>query len=178
MGTFNMRWCVDGTDDYGAVWALENTSLVRPVKTISTVTPYGTYERRRIPADGVGVLPTKVFDAIDNQYAFQFLALQLVNGAGFVHVAWMVDKPTSSVNLAPAGTHQRVCEQDLSCHTPLILNTAFARVHPTLSVAAGMSGGFPTVLTDAGTVEGRVYQVFIKNQSTTTDVYVDLWVRN
>ncbi len=171
----NFRWCLDGIES-SQIWALEETSLVRPIKTVVTVSPYGVYRRVKLPANAS--TPTLLWDASDNAYGFQFFACQLAYQTGYAHLSWIVDNPTSSSNLAPAGTHQRTNEIDLSCWTPFIMNTAYALVHATLATAAGVSGGKPQILTDAGKVQGRVYSIWAINQSTTTDIWIDVWVRN
>ena len=173
----NFRWCVDGIES-AQIWALEETSLTRPIKTIVTVSPYGVHRRVKLPAQTGSVTPTLLFDAADNAYGFQFFAAQLTDQTGFCHLSWLVDNPTSASNLAPAGTHQRTNEIDLSCWTPFVMNTAYALVHATLATAAGLSAGAPAILTDAGKVQGRVYKVWAINQSTTADVWLDVWVRN
>lgn len=171
----NFRWCMDGIES-SVVWSLEETSLTRPIKTVSTITPFGVHRRIKLAAGAAA--PTLLWDPADNAYGFQFFACQIAYGDGYAYVSWIVDKAVSGTNLAPAGTHQRTNEIDLSCWTPFVLNTAYALVHATLATAAGVSAGKPAILTDAGKVQGRVYSIWAINQSSTTDIWIDVWVRN
>ena len=153
-------------------------SLVDPIKAVTTP---GLYSSRRsivIPKDAAGVVPTLLWSWQDHNDFDLFMAT-LRGGVGYLHLAWSVDKPTSATDFTPLGTHFRTQCVDLSCHTPFILNSILARVHATLSTAAGVDGnGFPAILDNASTVEGRVYKIWAWNPSTTTDYTLDVVVRD
>ncbi len=178
-GHVDIRTAIDGVQD-GVPWTAPGLSVVSSIKRFASVTAWRSHRRIILPAWTGSPLPdpTLLFDAADNGYAFQWVAFALVGGHGFAHLAMLADKPVSSSDLSPAGTHERVAQIDLTCTCPLVINTPLARVHPTLATAAGMSGGYPHILWDVGTVEGRWYRAWARNQSTTTPIQVDVWAGN
>lgn len=175
-----LRWSMDGVAQ-GVSFALPATSLVTPVKAVINSSTFSLFDTLNLPAFTPGTTrPTLLFDAARNAYAFQFVALQLVGGTGFASIAWTVDKPTSSTNLAPlGGVYQRVNQKDLSCWTPELFNTAYAKVHPTLATATGLDGNSePSILTSTTSEQGRIYRIWGANSSTTTAVKINVWVKD
>lgn len=108
---------------------------------------------------------------------FESLWIQTKDPSGFVYITLVADKPTSDTNLAPLGTHRHSMTLGLSCWSPLHLNTPYTLVHPTLATAAGDDANdFPALLTDAGSVQGAIYEVWARASSTTADVPISLFV--
>jgi hypothetical protein len=108
---------------------------------------------------------------------FELVAIR-VKGTGYIYLAFLVDTPTSASDDTPSGTNPRWREVDVSCKIPFLLNTDAARVNPTVADEYTETSGFPTIFDDAGTVEGKVYEIAAKNASTTDAVEVEVWVLN
>ncbi len=102
----------------------------------------------------------------------------LVRGSGYLNLAIKADKPTSSTDSTPLGTHESWRQIDISCKVPFLLNTDAALVHDNPLLDNGDSGGMPTILSDAGTEDGKVYKIVAKNPSTTASVVVEVYVLN
>jgi len=100
---------------------------------------------------------------------FGYLEARII-GDGFAHAFWLVDKPTDfeDEDWTPLGTHERWRQASMSCQIPFILSTDHALVHPTIATDAGDSGGLPALMSDVGTVDGKVYEVLFRNPSTAT----------
>lgn len=94
-----------------------------------------------------------------------------------MHLAIKVDAPTSPTDPTPAGSALRCRQLDLACRIPLTLNTDKCLVNPVLADDAGFSTGVPVIFTDDGTVEGKVYGVYVWNPAE-SDVQVEITVLN
>lgn len=99
---------------------------------------------------------------------FDFLALWLPDGAGYVEIAWLVDKPTSSSDPTPSAAAKAWNFADLSCFTPFVLSSDDQSVNPVLSDAHSDNSGVPLKWSDAGTVAGRIYKVMVRLSSDAT----------
>jgi len=179
-----LRWTLDGIEG-GSPFVLRRTSLGDPVKAVLNNSTYSLQDVIRLPAFTPGVTaPTLVWNAAANNYSFQFIALQLVDAlgapAGFAHLAWDVDKATAVTNV-PAGTHSGERSKSMSCWTPEFFNTAFTKVflNGDRVLAASLDLAYqPAILTDATAVKGRIYKLWAANDSTTTDIFCRLWVKD
>lgn len=108
---------------------------------------------------------------------FEFLSVATSDPTGFVYVSFRADKPTSDTDLTPLGTHANRCTFGLSCSSPFTLNTASTLVNPSVSVSAGVDAdGFPSMLTDPGSVPGFIYEVWARSSTIEADVPVDVLV--
>lgn len=120
--------------------------------------------------------PTLVWEWTSESGFPEFLTLEVESGS--VCIAWLVDAATSTSDLSPAGTHEKVNEVDWSDYCAFRLNIATARVNATLATAAGLDAdGKPAILTSAGTGSGYVYKMWVSNPSTTADVNVTIYTK-
>lgn len=183
-GTFELFWgaaYTEGgiTERYG--------SFPEPVKTITTTGDYKLIQTVKLPK--AGTLPTtdpvKLWD-YNMALSWSKLIVCLRGAAGYIEIAWLVDKAVSASDLRPQSevspnptTHRRVQCVDWTCDAPFILNSQLTRVHPTLATAVGLDGNSePSIMTDASTVEGRIVRVWASNYATDADVYADVYVFN
>jgi hypothetical protein len=97
---------------------------------------------------------------------FELLRFCIADQAGYVDLYWLVDKPTDAAggDYSASGTCERWNQCDLTCTTDFCLNTDAARVNPVLADATGTTSTLPTMIGDAGTVEGKVYKVVAHNR--------------
>ncbi|NBW09408.1 MAG: hypothetical protein EBR82_15440 [Caulobacteraceae bacterium] len=183
-GAFELFWggsyTLDGkTESFG--------SYPDPVKAVSTTGDFKRIAVVTLPK--AGTLPTTdpvmLWD-YTQQMSWSKLMVCLRGGAGYIEIAWLVDKAVSSSDLRPQSevspnptTHRRVQCVDWTCDAPFILNTQLARVHGTLATAVGLDGNSePSIMTNASTVEGRIVRVWASNYATDADVYADVYVFN
>jgi len=178
-----VRWDLE-VIDAGRPEPVPGVDIQRPVKEVTITGDFRLYDVVTLPAwDGVD--PTLIWEW-QRKDTFEFMALQLLDGAGYAHLAWKIDKPVSATDYTPESekgspvtTWRRTCHADLSCHTPFFLNAAGSLVHPTLATGAGFDAdGFPAILTDASTVAGRVARIWARNNSTTVARRLGIWIRN
>ena len=178
--TLGIYWSFGGTDD-GVHFCGEQTSMVEPVKLVTTDGTYRLFRTVTLPVNTVAhpfTNPTLLWQYTDGGVDFAFVALQLADGAGTCQVSWLADKPTSITDPTPLGTHQNCGHKKLSCHAPEFFTIAETQVHATASTALGLDGnGFPSLLTNSGTVAGRIYKIWARNDSTTAEVRINLWIR-
>lgn len=102
----------------------------------------------------------------------------LISDSGYANIAVLADKPTSASDSTPLGTHESWRQFDLSCKIPFILNTDAALVNPVAADDNGDTAGLPTIFSDAGTVDGKVYKIAAKNPDDADDVTIEVWVLN
>lgn len=174
-GVLEFRWAF--TFSSGG-YADGEGSLTLPVKAVSTVYGFKWQKTVRLAKRTTGLFgtPAQAWSYTEGFY-FDLLMFQSKGGAGVFELAILKDKPTSTTDLTPAGAGYRaVASVRVSCHTPFVLNTAVAAVHPTLATAAGLDGsGIPAILTSASSEAGRIYGVWMANTSDTADLDVDVW---
>lgn len=182
--TFKFMWGMTYTRD-GVTDA--HGSLTDPVKEVTIPGDYTHAKTLKLPkATSLPVVTPVMLWDYTQQQQFEALVFVLRGGAGYVELAWLVDKPVSASDLRPQSevspfttTHRRVNCVDVTCDAPFVLNTDLARVHATLATATGLDGnGYPSIMTDASTVEGRVARVWAGNYATDADVYCDVFVLN
>lgn len=184
--TFKLWWDF-GVIDAGRPELVPYVSREQPVKEVTfSGDNWRLYDVVLLPKwEGGSQRPVVLWDWTRGD-TFQFLAFQLKDGEGYAHLAWKIDKPVSSTDFTPESedaspttTWRRTCHADLSCHTPFFLNAVQSLVHPTLATGAGFdSNGDPAILTDGSTVAGRIARIWGKNNSTTVDRELLVWVRN
>lgn len=121
---------------------------------------------------------SKVLWDYTQQLAFGMLVVRIV-GDGYLFGAYHTDtcEDLAGGDFNPSGDYPRAREFDLSCEVPFILNTNKVRVNPVVADEYTITGGFPVIFTDAGTVEGRVYKMTAHNGGT-EDVTVEIAVFN
>lgn len=171
-GTMQFRCQLDGVLD-GEPWIGGGYSLGTPFKSVATTGRFEVLQKHVLaPWTGSPLpSPTVIFDAAEAAYNYQFLSVHLVGGSGFAWLAGEIDRPVSASNLAPVGggTYRDMIKAGLSCWTPYIINTPLNLVHATAARRYELDGnGFPAILTDAGTVEGRLYKLWARNASDST----------
>lgn len=174
-GVLEFRWAFTSTADGIADG---EGSMTIPVKAVTTTYGFKYQNTVRLAKRTTGIFGTPVQAwSYTSGFYFDLLMFQSRGGAGVFEIAVLKDKPTSSTDLTPAGAGYRsVASARVSCHTPFVLNTAVAAVHPTLATAAGLDGSnVPAILTSASSEEGRVYGVWLANTSSDTDLDVDVW---
>lgn len=174
-GQFEFAWAAANTKD-GVTKTFG--SYPQPVKSVNTTGDYELAKSVVIPVTSASHPypdPSLVWSYLEGAQSFSSLIFQ-VRAEGFLWLSWLVDSPTSSSDFTPTGTRQKVHNIGLSCYTPFIMNTQQALVHATLATAAGLDGsGFPSILTSATSVAGRVYKVWARNTSTTVAATLDVW---
>lgn len=109
-----------------------------------------------------------VYDATVDGYDFALLKWSLPED-GFCEVWYGVQAPTSTTNPVAAGT-LRWFQYSQSCVRPAGFDTPLCRWHDTLATHTGDTGGLPTAMDHAGTVDGRIYKVVLKNTGDDTVV--------
>jgi len=171
-GSMQFRCQLDGVLD-GTPWVSGAYSLGKPFKSIATAGEWEVLEKHVLPPWSGSPLPnpTLIFDAAVAAYEYQFISVHLVGGSGFAWLAGELDRPTSTSNLTPigGGTYRDVFKAGLSCWTPFLINTPLGLVHQTAARRYELDGnGYPAILTDAGTVEGRLYKLWSRNASDST----------
>ena len=173
-------WSFGGTDD-GDSFVGERTSMVSPVTLVTTAGTYRLFRTITLPVNTAAhpfTDPTLLWSYTEGGGDFAFVALQLADGAGTCQISWLADKPTSTTDTTPLGTHKNCGHKKLSCHAPEFFTIAETQVHATAATAVGLDGdGFPSLLTDASTVAGRIYKIWARNDSTTDEVRINLWIR-
>lgn len=105
-------------------------------------------------------------------------ALARIRGdSGFVWIAVVTDKPTSDTDLTPLGTHRHASYEGLPCSGEFKRTSPWALGHATQSVAAGIDGdGFPAAMTDEGSVDCAIYEIWARANSTEADVELDVFI--
>lgn len=138
-------------------------SSIRAAREV-TITPATTIDMERevvVPAGGHVV----VYD-YDDDPDFNLLSVEVVSDGGFLYATVKKDAPTSSTDKTPAGTCVNWHNEGMSCFAPKVWDSQRCKVNPVLADAAGDTGGFPTIMSDAGTVDGYIYKVVIYNPGT------------
>lgn len=181
-GTFKFSWNAEGTIDGVSVepWG----SRTSPVKEVS-LTGSDKYVRTItvpvVTSSAPYPNPTLLWEYADTQ-TFDHLILQVRGGEGYLRLAWLADKPTSSSDLTAAGTHIGCSHCELSCQGIFMLTTDEATVYANAmrATAHDLDGSdYPTFLTDfTNAVRGRIYKLWAQNTSTTDPVVVDIYARN
>lgn len=129
------------------------------------------YRRVTLPAYADSSDVVKLWDYTQGDWS-SFI-VQVVDQEGYAVVAGQCDTFTAG---APTGAAARCQAFDLSCYQPLVLGPQAVRCHATLGTATGVSGGIPTILTDASTAAGKWVSMYAKNASTTTATELDVWI--
>lgn len=129
------------------------------------------YRRVTLPAYADSTDVVKLWDYTQGDWS-SFI-VQVVDQEGYAVVAGQCDTFTAG---APSGAAARCQAFDLSCYQPLVLGPQAVRCHATLGTATGVSGGIPTILTDASTAAGKWSSMYAKNASTTTATELDVWI--
>lgn len=138
-------------------------SSIRAAREV-TITPATDIDMEReftIAAGGHAVL----YD-YDDMPDFNYLSAEVVSDGGFCYATVKKDAPTSSTNKTPAGTAVNWHNEGMSCFAPKTWDTQRCKVNPVLADAAGDTGGLPTIMSDAGTVDGYIYKVVLYNPGT------------
>ena len=155
----------------------ENSSILVTAGSLDAVklTEYTTgtilYRRVTLPAYADSSDVVKLWDYTQGDWST--MIVQVVDGAGYVLVAGQADTFTAG---APTGAAARCQCFDVSCYQPLVLGPQAVRCHATLATATGVSGGVPTILTDASTAAGKWASMYVRNSSTTTATEIDVWI--
>jgi hypothetical protein len=102
---------------------------------------------------------------------FGYIRARIV-GDGFGHVFSLQDKPTSTSNYAPLGTHKDWRQESISNRLPFVRSSDHALVNPVLADVNSDTAGLPTLMSDAGTVDGKVYDILIRNPASATAAIV------
>lgn len=99
--------------------------------------------------------------------AFVFWSLRVIEDGGVLRCWVYIDNPTSSTNLVASGVDPKwIPWPNISCQAPLILTSIDIQNNPVDADFLGVDGsGLPTIESDAGTVDGKVYRVRVKNIS-------------
>jgi len=102
------------------------------------------------------------------------LTVHIDGPEGLVILEKYCDKPTSTTDIAPTGTHINAgFHQYLSCLSPFELNSVAAKVHSTPATAVGLDGnGEPAIDSSGSWVDGRFYKLWARNTSNASDVTV------
>ena len=141
----------------------EITHRGRSVESPLSVTlSVGNVEAREftIPADTIVTLWQWISNVSED-----FAALVLENlGTGLMQAQWKGDKPTSSTNGTPLGTHITWNTMAVCPHLPLFIGADTIIVNP----SAADHAGDPGPIKHANAVDGKVYQIDVKNTDTTT----------
>ena len=168
MANFSFAWQASLTD--GSTILVTAGSL-DAVKLTEYTTGTILYRRVTVPAYASSANVVKLWDYTQGDWST--MIVQVTDGEGYVLVAGQADTFTAG---APTGSAPRVQCFDLSCYQPLVLGPQAVRCHATLNTATGVSGGVPTILTDAGTVAGKWASMYARNSSTTTATEIDVWI--
>lgn len=168
---------------WGGVVLRDGTTI--PFGTLpleKTVAANGYNIRHRlIPVPAAGVVTLWKYDAYRRELPdFVYWAVG-PEGSGVIDVAWLVDTPTSTTNLAPTGSNRRVYTERHSCVAPWQKDSALARINTTsvsnhnaidvngqLNVLTGLTGA---------NADGRIYQLDVRNpgdaQVLVREIFVD-----
>lgn len=103
-----------------------------------------------------------------------YIRLYSGNATLYVHA----DTPVSANDLNPSGLNTRVFNEDFDCNGPGIKLTDSCRIHPTLSTQNSLTNGVPTMASDAGTLQGKIYGLWLKNLSATDALTFEALVIN
>lgn len=106
--------------------------------------------------------------------AFKHFRAAVSNG-GYLITRFKFDTAESDSDPTPSGDNERwVPGCDLTCHSPLLLNTVLSRIVPTLADdVTEDADGKPDALTGTDAVEARLYAIAVKNigsEAVTVDV--------
>lgn len=127
---------------------------------------------------GTQALPTLLWSWEEFPDA-KFVSIRLAEKEGIVRIAEYRDKPLSTTDITPAGTHKNQNQYDLSCFCPQFKNAITCLVDSTPANACGLDGeGYPLLLSGETAVEGRFYKAWAINPSTTKDVTVEVIVES
>lgn len=159
----------------GVPLGIDIAPLHDPIKPIEITDDLNKYQEFTIPAG-----ETVQLWAYTEGDTFEMIALVIQGQEGYLQLAWEVNKPTSTTNFAPDGTtHRRINQCDMSCFAPFVLSADECLVNPVLADATGLDGSsLPSIFSDAGTIDGRVYKLWAKNPSLTDAVKVKMYARN
>lgn len=138
-------------------------SSIRAAREV-TITPATYIDMEReftIAAGGYAVL----YDYAETP-DFNLFSCEVVSDGGFCEFWYKVDTPTSSTDKAASGSNPRWRQHSMSCFERVALDTQRARIHPTLATDAGDTGGISSAMSDAGTLDGYVYKIVVKNPGT------------
>lgn len=88
--------------------------------------------------------------------------------SGSIDLAVRADKPTSSTDFTPLGTHKGWTNIPVDCMLPLFLNSDDFLVNSTPADMASDTADEPTAWGDSGTERGLAYMVKARNPNTST----------
>jgi hypothetical protein len=168
MANYQLSWQASLTD--GSTILVTAGSL-DAVKLTEFTTGTIIYRRVTVPAYSSSANVVKLWDYTQGDWSAAIV--QVVDGEGYVLVAGQCDTFSSG---APTGSAARCQCFDVSCYQPLVIGPQAVRCHATLATATGVSGGVPTILTDASTAAGKWVSLYVRNASTTTATEIDVWI--
>lgn len=138
-------------------------SSIRAAREV-TITPATYIDMEReftIAAGGYAVL----YDYSETP-DFNEFSVEVVSDGGFCEVWYKNDTPTSTSDKTASGSNVRWRQKSISCFERFAFDTQRVRIHPTLATDAGDTGGLPSAMNDAGTLDGYVYKIVVKNPGT------------
>lgn len=173
-GTWKFYWDAVHTIAGKAYAAFGVNAAVKDV----TTTGRRVHKRVKLPkkagTPAVGV-PVKLWD-YTQEATFSKMIVQIVGGSGVAYIGWVADRFVSGV--PEAGSNRRPGYKELSCDAPEVFTINNQLINSDNSIATGINtDGSPKILSNSGTsASGQFESIWAANDSTTTDIEIDVWL--